>query len=477
MKKIVILCGCIAVLLLLSFADGTMQKKKLAADRGQTAGQGAYAEAGADEGENVRTSAAIPNSGDGGEERTQGNVDALGGSVDAPGSSVNASGGSVNVSGGKILADTEADGGQNIRVLIKTAGFAGEYHEEITVSSETGFTVTGESGTWQSGEGEKQTFTADSEAFGSDNVLYLKSADGQFEIYGLQRARVSETYEGILEIRRTDEGLLLINELLLERYLCGVVPSEMPSSYPEEALKAQAVCARTYAEKRMQEKSASAFFADVDDSVSYQVYNNQDRSVETDAAVAATAGRVLVDENGLIDALYYSTSCGLDLHMDLSKETVFAAFLQTDQVKAYEAEEPWYRWQTSLFLENLPGVSAITAQARQESGAVQELCITYESGESTVVEGEYEIRKFLAGAVSTVTLQDGEMLAALELLPSAFFILQPQYEEGALVGYHILGGGYGHGNGMSQNGAKHMALEGLTYQEILQNYYQNAELQ
>ena len=183
-----------------------------------------------------------------------------------------------------------------------------------------------------------------------------------------------------------------------------------------------------------------------------------------------------MDENGLIDALYYSTSCGLDLHMDLSQETVFAAFLQTDQVKAYEADEPWYRWQTTLSMEKLPGVAELSVQKRQESGAAWELCVTDTSGERDIVEGEYNIRRFLAGAAAAVTLQDGETMEGMELLPSAFFILQPQYEEGILTGYRILGGGYGHGSGMSQNGAKHMALEGLTCQEILQNYYANAEL-
>lgn len=448
MKKIVALCGCIAVVLLLGFADGTMQKKKVAVG-GRQMQEGKIA-SDSDNNGSVRPAAAAPDTSD--------------------------SKKSAEVSSNEMQNLDGEDDGRDIRVLIKTAGFAGEYHKEITISSDVGFSISGESGTRQAVEGEKEVFTVQSGAFGGDNVLYLESGNGQFEVYGLQRARSSETYEGMLEIHRAEKGLLLINVLPLERYLCGVVPSEMPSSYPAEALKAQAVCARTYARKRMQEESASAFYADVDDSVSYQVYNNQDHSEATDAAVAATAGMVLADEDGLIDALYYSTSCGLDLHMDLSAETVFAAFLQTDQVKAYEAQEPWYRWQTNLSLDSFSGVSALTVQERQQSGAAEQLSVTYENGESDVVEGEYDIRQFLAGAAGTVTLQDGEMLTEMELLPSAFFILQPQYEEGVLAGYHILGGGYGHGNGMSQNGAKHMAGEGLSYQEILHNYYGNAEL-
>ena len=66
----------------------------------------------------------------------------------------------------------------------------------------------------------------------------------------------------------------MINELPLETYLEAVVPSEMPSGYHKEALKAQAVCARTYAWKQMQEGRLSKYGADVDDSVNYQVYQN-----------------------------------------------------------------------------------------------------------------------------------------------------------------------------------------------------------
>ena len=371
---------------------------------------------------------------------------------------------------------------RDIRVLIKTAGFASEYHEEITVSSAAGFTVSGENGSWQSDAGEKQIFTADSATFGSDGVLYLKAADGQFEISGLQRARASETYEGRLEIRRTDEGLLLINELPLEQYLCGVVPSEMPSSYPAEALKAQAVCARTYAAKRMQERNASAFFADVDDSVSYQVYNNIKNNERTDQAVSETKGKVLMRDGDLIDALYYSTSCGIQLSDNPSDEAVFCSLLSTRDEKAYEKEEPWYRWSVSFSLEELTelvktgwqedfgAVTGMEVVSREPSGVIAALKISGEGGEFQV-EGEYTIRKLLQTRNSPVTLQDGSTAPNLGMLPSAFFYLTPNYEKEVLTGYTLTGGGYGHGKGMSQNGAKHMADAGHKCADILRYYY------
>lgn len=73
-------------------------------------------------------------------------------------------------------------------------------------------------------------------------------------------------YSGRLEISREDDGLVLVNELYLEDYLKHVVPSEMPVSYEKEALKAQAVCARTYAYRQIQGNSYKEYGAHVDDS-------------------------------------------------------------------------------------------------------------------------------------------------------------------------------------------------------------------
>lgn len=379
---------------------------------------------------------------------------------------------------GEVMRETD-DSAQDaqkeeIRVLIKNKNYASEYHEAVTVYAAGGFTAAAGDRTWEYPT-EDVTFTRDAQEFAASDVLCLTAADGQFAVRNLNRARKSELYEGTLELRKEEGRLLVINELPLERYLCGVVSSEMPSSYPMEALKAQAVCARTYAKKRMLEESASAFYADVDDSISYQVYNNQDHAQSTDEAVEETAGIVLTENGELIDAMYYSTSCGIDTGMDLSQETVLTAFL-ADSLASCEAEEPWYRWQTDILLQDLEGAEELQICERTQSGAAQQLAVVCDDGTQRLVEGEYSIREYLAGAHPAIELQNGERREDMELLPSAFFVLQPLYEGGALLGYHLLGGGYGHGVGMSQNGAKHMAQEGLDYREILQNYYKDATL-
>ena len=92
------------------------------------------------------------------------------------------------------------------------------------------------------------------------------------------------------------------------------------------------------------------------------------------------------------------------------------------------------------------------------------------------IEGDHQIRQFLALADPVITLQDESTREGWQLLPSAFILLNPVTEEEGLTGYEILGGGYGHGEGLSQNGAKHMAEQGENYEEILKNYYGAIEI-
>ena len=106
------------------------------------------------------------------------------------------------------------------------------------------------------------------------------------------------------------DGLLLINELDVEDYLTRVVPSEMPSNYELEALKAQAVCARTYAYRQIKANAYSRYGAHVDDSTNYQVYNNTESSERTNLAVKETDGKIVYYNDTPAETYYFSTSCG-----------------------------------------------------------------------------------------------------------------------------------------------------------------------
>ena len=175
-------------------------------------------------------------------------------------------------------------------------------------------------------------------------------------------------------IAKTPEGLVFVNELLLEEYLYSVVPSEMPASYPLEALKAQAVCARTYAYRNMSHSGIAAFGAHVDDSAGYQVYNNISENAQTTKAVKETAGQLLYYGDELCGSYYYSTSCGFGTDAgvwksdgaedtsylqarrigeesgeysgeNLKEEEAFTEFITNCYDSDYESGEAWYRWE------------------------------------------------------------------------------------------------------------------------------------
>lgn len=118
----------------------------------------------------------------------------------------------------------------------------------------------------------------------------------------------------------------------------------------------------------------------------------------------------------------------------------------------------------------LGSIEDMSIAERQEGGVADCLKISCRNG-TLYVWGEYNIRYVLAQG-GEVILQDDTEFRTGELLPSAFISLQSICnEKGNMVGYIIVGGGFGHGVGLSQNGAKHMALAGNNYQEILKTYY------
>lgn len=369
-----------------------------------------------------------------------------------------------------------------IRVLIKSDDYQSEYHETMKFYCDKPFELKWDSGKREYQADEMVEIHLQDEWIKTGEILVTASDKGIFYFPDLIRAEEKIGYEGNLEIRKTENGLLLINELPLEQYLCGVLPSEMSEEFPVEALKAQAVCARTYALQQREEERAKEFHADLDDSTSYQVYNNRKHNLKTDQAVRETEGLVMVCDGNYADARYYSTSCGLDLHMDLSGEAVFAAFIQEDQIRAVEAQEPLFRWKTQIRLSDFSGkegwdhITSLEIVSRNEKGAVTRMKIAgtkSDTASEETLEGEYHIRSFLACPQQVIVLQDGSTRTGWNLLPSAFFFMNSIKEE-EITGYEILGGGYGHGEGMSQNGAKHMAENGKQWEEILKTYFPEA---
>lgn len=118
-------------------------------------------------------------------------------------------------------------------------------------------------------------------------------------------------YSGNLEVSIYNGRMLVVNDINLEKYLYKVVPSEMPASYNAEALKAQAVAARTYAYKDILNRTFEKYGYTVDDSVQSQVYNNANAQAATTKAVDETKGLIMMHNGELVNAFYYSTSAGI----------------------------------------------------------------------------------------------------------------------------------------------------------------------
>lgn len=323
---------------------------------------------------------------------------------------------------------------------------------------------------------------------GADGLLYLCDANG---------TNISQAYEGKFIIRRDENGFIIVNELPIEDYVRYVLPSEMPDSFSMEALKAQAVCARTFAYSQMKNDTYATFGANLDDSTAYQVYNEAGTKVVTDRAVRETAGEVIVADDNLITCYYYSTSPGFTTDMqvwqsespvyiksqnttmgenlDLSVEDVFLSFIN-ETPDSYDKSSPFYRWDATLDISNAIDASygrlkSITVSERNSSGYVTALTITYENG-STRINNENEIRKFLGTYLKDLALADGSTRTNFSMIPSACFAVVSCSKESITLS----GGGFGHGIGMSQYGADAMGDAGMNYQDIIKKYYENVEV-
>lgn len=403
---------------------------------------------------------------------------------------------------------------ENIRVAVSNQAYDGIYHEEIKLKADCELNlIYGSYGERQSRRipaGEEVTIDSDSMLVQGDRLMIEPSAaSSRIQVLSLKRAYGTPSYRGRMEIVKKEQGLLLINELLLEEYLYSVVPSEMPSSYPAEALEAQAVCARTYAYRYLLKSGLPEEGAHVDDSVRYQVYNNIEESRNARRAVGETAGEMLFYDGVPIHAYYYSTSCGSgsderafgsteDLpylntrrisheeeEESLREESAFQDFLKEEHPGDYEKEEAWYRWQyevqeidvakiAEIMKEAFSEIYDISVEKRLESGLATVLSVKTDTGDYEV-KGEYQIRQVLSQG-GEVIRADGSAVATGKLLPSAYLIISVEKKRGSVIGYTIFGGGYGHGVGMSQNGAADMARAGRKREEILSFFYEGADL-
>jgi SpoIID/LytB domain protein len=323
----------------------------------------------------------------------------------------------------------------------------------------------------------------DSSIAAADAVIRVLLLGEDGGIYHAEQ-KTGKEYPGELIAYEEPEGWVLVNEVPLEDYLKWVVPSEMPSGYAQEALKAQAVCARTYAVWKMQTYAYPDYEAHVDDSVAFQVYGSVEPQETTDQAVEETSGEIMMNGDTLVEAYYYSTSFG-NPDKDLSDEERFQTHIRKKHAGDLEISEPWYRWNGQILLSELQSaddarpkagvIRSLEVTSRESDGRAVVLKVTGSQG-SVQVEGEYAIRKFLGNPRREIQKNDGTISTGNVLLPSGYFMLEALKEKGKVTGYQVYGGGLGHGSGMSQNGARILAEQGSSYEEILAFYYAGMHL-
>lgn len=150
--------------------------------------------------------------------------------------------------------------------------------------------------------------------------VYIESdiSNVQLTLLSTTRGGANPIYDGKFEVipSSTANQLYVINELPMENYLYKVVPSEMPASWHVEALKCQAVAARSYAAGEIYGGGLKAKSANVDDSTNYQVYNNSATTAAVKSAVDATKGQVMTYNGEVITAYFSSTSSGYTANND-----------------------------------------------------------------------------------------------------------------------------------------------------------------
>jgi len=271
--------------------------------------------------------------------------------------------------------------GRTIRVLLKTQDFSSFFHEEIRITSAKPFAVTVNGKKKKYKAGKVVSYSCGKRHLKKKKIAITPQRGGKLKVLSFRRRDIHPSYRRTLKVIWRKEGLLLVNELPLEEYLYAVISSEMSTSEGIEALKAQAVCARSFAYLQIQSGYYKKYHADLDDSVSCQVYNNVPEDKRSREAVKKTRGMVLADRKGnVVKTYYYSTSWGHSAsgkdvwntkkeipylkakfqatekakkksgikEIDLSDEEKFKKFIRKEPYETYDSRGALYRWNMTV---------------------------------------------------------------------------------------------------------------------------------
>jgi stage II sporulation protein D len=297
-------------------------------------------------------------------------------------------------------------------------------------------------------------------------------------------------YRGLLQLRLEGDQLQVVNHVPLETYLTSVVGSEMPASWPQEALRAQAVAARTYALKAR--KPAALF--DLQATTASQVYKGVEAETDsTRAAVEGTRGLVLTYDDALIDAVFHSSSAGSATESSGQLWPRQLPYLVS--VPDFDRDSPVREWRQPLdaallsrAFPELESVSAIEVLSTTATGRVRQARVVGATGVLLLSGAQLRSRLGLKSTWVRFALEPLPAAAdALASAPSpasaplppplpALTLPAPTSPNTEVLQLVAVGRGYGHGIGMSQWGALGLARQGESYAAILRHYYRGTQL-
>jgi stage II sporulation protein D len=254
----------------------------------------------------------------------------------------------------------------------------------------------------------------------------------------------------------TEKGLTAVNWVDLEEYLYSVIGGEMNSSWPQEALKAQAIAARTYALYKREQQRNNPIYDLGDTPDSWQIYKGvSSESRNTYAAVDSTAGQVLTYDNQIILSVFHACSGG---HTENVEDVWGNPLPYLRAVQDFDQNIKECNWITTF----TPGEigSRISGVGNVKDVIIESLS-PFRSVKTLRIVGD-QGTKILKGEAVRTELKLRSTRFTLNKDPNGNFILQ--------------GLGFGHGLGMSQWGAYNLAKQGANHLQILGHYYQGVAL-
>ncbi|WP_295160627.1 SpoIID/LytB domain-containing protein [uncultured Brachyspira sp.] len=264
-------------------------------------------------------------------------------------------------------------------------------------------------------------------------------------------------YYGSLMFIPYNDTMIAVNELNIEDYVKGVLPHEMSPDWPMEALKAQAVAARTYSMYHIL-KNANKLPFDVDNTTKYQVYNGKEKiNWAVEQAVDRTKYEIAV-YRGKVIATYFSALCGG--HTDSAKNVFGVAVPYLEGVSCPYCNAQIKPWTNALSYNELNNDLANYSVNATENSSIG-ISMDPKSGKATNIKIDS----------SDITSRDFRSTLSPKLVPSLNFTIK-KVDNGII----ITGKGSGHGVGMCQWGAYGMAQVKKDYKEILKFYYNGVDI-